>query len=44
MKENIHGSFWKRTGKETVHFYIMFIPVVLFYVLFMYANDGHFIY
>ena len=39
MKENIHGSFGvrvKKDWKRNRSLYIMFIPVVLFYVLFMY--------
>ena len=39
MKENIHGSFGvrvKKDWKRNRSLYIMFIPVVLFYVMFMY--------
>ena len=43
MKENIHGSFGvrvKKDWKRNRSLYIMFIPVVLFYVLFMYKQIG----
>ena len=39
MKENIHGSFGvrvKKDWKRSRSLYIIFIPVVFFYVLFMY--------
>lgn len=39
MKQNIHGSFGvrvKRDWKRNKSLYIMILPVVMFYLLFMY--------
>ena len=39
MKQNIHGSFGvrvKRDWKRNKSLYIMILPVVIFYLLFMY--------